>query len=45
MTSTERSRKFRLEAKRKNWKRRDYYATEPEHERLRALLNKLRGEK
>lgn len=39
----DRLRRFRENAARKGWKRRDYYATEGEHEQLAKRLYDLRG--
>lgn len=44
-TSTARVAKMRAEAKRKGWKRREYYATGPEHVRLKSTLAELRRDK
>ena len=41
-TSTQRVAKLREEAKRKGWKRRDYYATPEEHDQLKERLQELR---
>lgn len=40
--STPRVAKLREEAKRKGWKRRDYYATPLEHNALKLLLQDMR---
>ena len=41
-TPTERVTKMRAEAKRKGWKRREYYATSAEHDDLKQRLKDLR---
>lgn len=41
-TATERVLKMRAEAKRKGWKRREYYATVLEHEQLKQRLKETR---
>lgn len=41
-TSTSRVAKLREEANRKGWKRRDYYASPDEHEKLKGLLVEIR---
>lgn len=42
-TSNERVAKLRAEAKRKGWKRREYYATPEEHDQLKQRLKEIRG--
>lgn len=37
-----RTETMRKRAKRKGWKRRDYYATPAEHEKLKACLDRMR---
>jgi len=41
-TPTQRVAKMREEAKRKGWKRREYYATDEEHQRLKFTLETMR---
>lgn len=41
-TATERVIKMRAEAKLKNWKRREYYATTDEHDQLKQKLKEIR---
>lgn len=42
-SNTERVAKLRAEAKRKGWKRREYYASPAEHSELKQHLKKIRN--